>query len=272
MVRFFLTLLAGYSVIIVVLFLFQSRLIFLPNVAGRDLVATPEDVGLSYRDVTIRTSDGEALHAWWLPHPQPRAALLFSHGNAGNISHRLESLRLFYELGLEVLIYDYRGYGQSTGTPSEAGLYLDGIAALHWLLDEEDIAPADIVVFGRSMGAAVAARLASENRVAALILESGFTSVPDMAQELYWWLPARWLARIRLPTSDFLSDTSQPTLVVHSRDDEIIPFSHGQALFETAPHPKQLLELNGSHNTGFLDSSDAYVAGLDRFVTEALKR
>lgn len=272
MIRFFLVLLAAYCAIILVLFLFQSRLIFLPNVAGRDVVATPADVGLSFREVSISTSDGKVLHAWWLPHPHPRAALLFSHGNAGNISHRLESLRLFHDLGFEVLIYDYRGYGQSTGSPGEAGLYLDGKAALRWLVDTEDIALTDVVVFGRSMGAAVAARLASENPVAALILESGFTSVPDMAQELYWWLPARWMARIRLPTQEFLSDSRQPTLVVHSRDDEIVPFSHGQRLYEAAPEPKQLLVLAGSHNAGFLDSRAVYTAGLDSFLSEMLSR
>jgi fermentation-respiration switch protein FrsA (DUF1100 family) len=264
--------LAAYCAVLLLVFLFQSRLLFLPDLAGRELAATPADIGLVHHDVSIRTSDGQTLHAWWLPHPQPRAFLLFSHGNAGNISHRLESLEIFYNLGLSVLIYDYRGYGQSTGSPSETGLYADGESVLRWLLDRADIDASDVLVFGRSMGGAVAASLAARHEVGALILESSFTSVPELAQELYWWLPARWLARIRFPTREFLANGDQPTLIVHSRNDEIVPFSHGRALYETAPHPKQFLELDGSHNTGFLDSSDAYIAGLDSFLTEVLNR
>ncbi|NDY96535.1 alpha/beta hydrolase [Wenzhouxiangella limi] len=270
LVRGLLMLVAVYCALLLVLFVFQARLVFLPDVAGRALMATPERLGLSYRDVQIETEDGQTLHAWWLPHPAPRATLLFSHGNAGNVSHRLDSLRIFHELGLSVLIYDYRGYGQSSGRPSEAGIYRDGKAALRWLVDQADVDPADIVLFGRSMGGAVAARLAGEWPVAALIVESSFTSVPDLAADIYWWLPARRLSRIRLPTLEFVSDSDQPTLIVHSRDDEIVPFSHGQRLHEAAPEPSRLLVLAGSHNTGFLDSAEDYRAGLDDFLAEVI--
>lgn len=272
MIRFLLWLLAAYCAIVLVLVVFQSRLIFLPDAGGRDLVATPGDVRLSYRDLSIKTSDGEALHAWWIPHPKPRATLLFSHGNAGNISYRLDSLRRFHDLGLSVLIYDYRGYGQSTGRPDEAGIYLDGEAALRWLADEGRVRSENIVLFGRSMGGAVASRLAVNNEVAGLIVESSFTSVPDLAQELYWWIPARWLVHIRLPTQQFLSESNQPTLVVHSQNDEIVPFRHGWTLYQTAPQPKRFLQLRGSHNGGFLDSGDVYVAGLDSFLAEVMGR
>jgi fermentation-respiration switch protein FrsA (DUF1100 family) len=247
-------------------------MIFLPDIAGRELVATPAEMGLVFREVFIQTSDNESLHAWWLPHPRARATLLFNHGNAGNLSHRLGSLRLFHDLGLNVLIYDYRGYGQSSGAPGEAGLYLDGEAALDWLQREAGIGPKDILVFGRSMGGAVAAYLAAEHSVAGLVLESSFKSVPDMAQDLYWWLPARWLARIRLDTRKFLADTQQPTLVIHSLDDEIVPFSHGQSLYATAPEPKRFLTIRGSHNTGFMDSEEVYTAALDTFIAQVLSR
>ncbi|MEE4639793.1 MAG: alpha/beta hydrolase [Wenzhouxiangella sp.] len=272
LVRGLMMLVALYCALLLMLFFFQARLIFLPNVAGRALVATPERVGLFYRDVEIATQDGQTLHAWWVWHPRPRATLLFSHGNAGNISHRLDSLRIFHELGLSVLIYDYRGYGQSSGRPSEAGIYQDGEAALRWLIEQADIEPSDIVLFGRSMGGVVAARLAGEVSVAALIMESSFTSVPDIAQEIYWWLPARRLSRIQLPALKFLSASDQPTLIVHSRDDEIVSFSHGERLFEAAPQPSRFLVLAGSHNTGFLDSINDYRAGLDAFLTEIVKR
>lgn len=272
LLRGLVMLIAVYGALLLMMFLFQARLIFLPNVAGRALMATPERLGLDYRDVEIATQDGQSLHAWWLPHPRPRATLLFNHGNAGNISHRLDSLRIFHELGLNVLIYDYRGYGQSSGKPDEAGIYRDAEAAWRWLVEQVDIAPADIVVFGRSMGGAVAARLAGEVSVAALIVESTPTSVPDIAQDIYWWLPARRLSRIRLPALEFLSASDQPTLVVHSRNDEIVPFSHGQRLFEAAPQPNRFLILAGSHNTGFVESIEDYRAGLDAFLTEVLGR
>lgn len=272
LVRGLLMLVAVYCALLLVLFVFQARLVFLPNVAGRALMATPERLGLDYHDVQIETEDGQTLHAWWLPHPAPRATLLFSHGNAGNISHRLDSLRIFHELGLSVLVYDYRGYGQSSGRPDEEGIYRDGEAALRWLVDKANVDPADIVLFGRSMGGAVAARLAGEWPVAALIVESSFTSVPDIAADIYWWLPVRRLGRIRLPTLEFVSDSDQPTLIVHSRDDEIVPFKHGQRLYEAAPEPARFLVLTGSHNTGFLDSVEDYRAGLDGFLAGVLSR
>ena len=272
LIRTLLMFLAVYAALLVVLFVFQSRLVFLPHVAGRDLVATPQQAGLAYQDVRIETEDGEALHGWWVPHPRARATVLFNHGNAGNISHRLESLRIFHQLGLSVLIYDYRGYGQSSGHPSEAGIHLDAEAALRWLLEEGDAVPADILVFGRSMGGAVAARLASQTSVGGLILESSFTSVPDIAAEIYWWLPVRWLSRIQLPALAYLAESDQATLVIHSRDDEIVPFGHGQRLYDAAPEPRRLLELSGSHNTGFIDSVDDYRAGLEAFLAEVLGR
>lgn len=149
----------------------------------------------------------------------------FLHGNAGNISHRLDSLRIFHGLGLDVLILDYRGYGRSEGRPSEEGTYRDARAASRYLVEARGVAPERIVVFGRSIGAAIAAALAVEQRPAALILESGFTSVPDLAADLYPWLPARRLARLHYDTRARLPHVTVPVLIVHSRDDEIISFS-----------------------------------------------
>lgn len=268
LIRSLLMLIAIYGVLLVVLFVFQSRLVFLPHIAGRSLVSTPSAIGLEYRELWLDTGDGQRLHAWWIPHPQARGVVHFSHGNAGNISHRLDSLRIFHELGLSVLIYDYRGYGLSSGRPGEAGSYRDAETAWRWLIDEAAVPPERIMLFGRSMGGAVAAQLATRVAPGALILESSFTSVPDIAAEIYWWLPVRWLTRIRLPALAALSETQQPTLVIHSRNDEIVPFSHGQRLFEAAPEPRQLLTLSGSHNTGFLESIADYRAGLDAFVSE----
>lgn len=270
MLRFLLLLGFVYVALLAVLFVFQPRLVFLPHIGGRELAATPADIGLEYREIWLNTDDGERLHAWWVPHPEPVAVLHFSHGNAGNISHRLDSLRIFHGLGLSVLMYDYRGYGQSSGSPTEPGLYLDAEAAWRWLVDQAGVAPDQIALFGRSLGGAVAAELAARKTPAALILESTFTSVPDIAADIYWWLPVRLLARLEFDARSALKRSDQPTLIIHSPDDEIVPFSHGQALLEAAPQPRGLIELRGSHNTGFLLSEQSYREGLASFLAEHL--
>lgn len=266
MIRLLITLIAAYGILVLLVYLLQPRLLFMPNFQGRELTATPAQAGLSYRDVTLSTEDGESLHGWWLPHDQPRATLLFFHGNAGNISHRLDSLKIFHELGLQVFIIEYRGYGQSSGKPSEPGLYRDARAAWDWLVGQQGVAGEDIVLFGRSLGGAVAAELATEVDAAGLIVESAFTSVPNIAAELYWWLPVRWLSRLQFDAAAHVRRSQLPVLVVHSRDDEIIPFAHGQRLHEIAGERGTLLEIRGGHNTGFIESGERYRAGLDRFI------
>ncbi len=258
--------LAAYGLMLLLVYFLQPRLLFLPGVPGRELAATPARAGLEYRDVELPTSDGEILHGWWLPHEQSRATVVFFHGNAGNISHRLESLEIFHELGVDVLIVDYRGYGRSSGSPSEAGLYRDGQAAWNWLTETQGVSAEEIILFGRSLGGAVAAELATRVDAAGLIVESVFTSVPDIAAELYWWLPVRWLSRLDFDTAGCIRRTDLPVLVVHSSDDEIIPFSHGQRLHEIAGDRGTLLEIRGGHNTGFLESPERYREGLDHFI------
>ena len=178
----------------------------------------------------------------------------------------------FNELDLATLIFDYRGYGRSEGAASEQGIYRDAEAVWRHLTEERGIPAAEIVLFGRSLGAAVAASVASRHTPGALIIESGVVSVPDMAAKIYPWLPARWLARIGFPTGDYLRTTTCPVLVVHSRDDEIIPFDQGLRLFEVASEPKQFLELRGGHNDGFLVSGRRYLDGLDAFVAASLSK
>jgi len=268
--RVVLMVLLVYAGLVGLLYFGQERLLFLPEMGGRELISSPADRGLHYETVWLETEDGERLHAWWVPHPQPLAVLHFSHGNAGNLSHRLDSVEMFHDLGLSVLLYDYRGYGRSSGRPDEAGIEIDALTAWSWLIDQAGVAPAQVVLFGRSLGGAVAARLAAELAPAAqpgaLILESTFTSVPDLAAELYWWLPARRLARIQLDARAALAVADQPTLIVHSRDDEIVPFAHAGRLLEAAPGRAKLLVIEGSHNTGFLRSRQAYRAGLADFL------
>lgn len=267
-----LTAIAGglYVLLAIALYLFQERMIFLRGVPGRDLEATPRLLGLDYRDVRLETADNVALHGWYVPADERRGVLLFLHGNAGNISHRLDSIAIFNSLGLDVLIIDYRGYGRSQGKPSEQGVYLDAEAAWRYLVEDRSEDPATILVFGRSMGGAIAAWLSSRHEAAGLIIESCFTSALDMAQQLYPFMPVRLLARIRFPAAEFVARSRNPVLVVHSSHDEIIPFAMGQSLFATAPEPKRFLAISGDHNSGFLIDRDRYHAGLAGFISESL--
>ena len=260
--------LLAYFILVLLAYALQSKLLYLRSVPGRELQGAPSDAGLPFDHVRIETADGVRVHGWYVPAQPARATLLFFHGNAGNVSHRLDSLRIFHDLGLSVLIIDYRGYGRSEGTPSERGTRRDARAAWAYLVTERGAEPETIVLFGRSLGAAVAAELARDVAPGALILESAFTSVPDIAQEAYWFLPARWLSRFEYATAEYVKDTAAPVLVIHSEDDEIIPFHHGRAVFEAANEPKQLLVLRGGHNTGFLVSGSSYRQGIDRFLAE----
>jgi hypothetical protein len=213
----------------------------------------------------MRTSDGVTLHGWYIPGRSDRV-LLFFHGNAGNISHRLESIRQFLQLGLSVLIIDYRGYGQSGGRPTEQGIYRDAQAAWRYLAEANETPATRIVLFGRSMGASAASYLATRHRPLALIVESSFTSVPDIAAEYYPWLPVRRLSRLRHSTEDFIREADCPVLVIHSRDDEIVPFRHGEAIYAAASEPRTLFEIHGTHNDAFLRDEHNYLAGLQSFL------
>lgn len=258
---------AVYAVILLALFFLQSRLIFFPEIPSRSLGPGPDAIGLAYENINLTTEDGIRLHAWFVPSPEPRGVVLFFHGNAGNISHRLDSLEIFNELGFSTLIFDYRGYGESEGKVTEPGTYRDAEAAWRYLIEQRGFAASQIVLFGRSLGAAVAAYLASHRDPAALIMESGFVSVPELAARLYPWLPARKLARFRYAAGDYLKAVSCPVLIAHSRDDEIIPYEQALALFEHAAEPKQLLTFRGGHNDGFLVSGRNYRDGIGSFLS-----
>lgn len=256
---------AAYGALALMLFVTQASLVFYPE-TGRELIATPARLDLPYEDLRLDTADGVSLHAWFVPAAQARGTVLFLHGNAGNISHRLDSIQMFHALGYSTLIFDYRGYGNSGGKPDEEGTYRDAAAAWRYLSEYKQLPACRIALFGESMGGAVAAQLASREKPAALVIASGFTSVPDMAQQLYPWLPARWLARIRYDTRSYLKNVRAPVLIAHSPEDEIVPYAHGQALYEAAAPPKQFLELAGGHNDGFIFMREAWVKELGDFL------
>jgi fermentation-respiration switch protein FrsA (DUF1100 family) len=270
-----LTVAVGYVAIVGLAFAFQDQLLFQPS---SRLLATPDDAGMAYETVRLSTDDGETLHGWWIPAPDGSRetgpggpathTLLFFHGNAGNVSGRLESVQQFHNLGLNVLIVDYRGYGQSTGSPSEAGLYRDAAACWAHLTAQRGIAPEDIVVFGRSMGGGPATWLATREQPGAMILESVFTNVPDVGAHHYSFLPVRALATNQFDNESRVPEIEAPTLHIHSRGDRVVPFELGRRVYEAAAEPKQFLEIQGNHNNGFLVSSESYLRTIDRFLEE----
>ncbi|PTQ77661.1 hypothetical protein C8R26_1065 [Nitrosomonas oligotropha] len=263
-----ITLVVAYVVIVLLVYFGQSRLVYFPE---KQLSNTPGAVGLDYSSVNIPTSDGETLHGWWMPVPDAKGTVLFFHGNAGNISHRINYLTMFKRLGYDTLLFDYRGYGQSSGTPSESGTYLDAQAAWHYLTATKEIAPERIVLFGESLGGAVAAWLATREKPGLLVLASTFTSVPELAGEIYPFLPVRWISRFAYNTLASLQSVSCPVFIAHSPQDDIVPFHHSERLFQTAPEPKQFLPLEGGHNTGFIFMQPAWKRTLGAFMDEHLR-
>lgn len=261
----------AYVGVAALLFFFQDRLAYYPEV-GRELRSTPREHGMDYEALTLDTADGERLDAWFVPAPSAHGVVLFLHGNAGNLSHRMDSIAMFHRLGYAVLIFDYRGYGRSSGTPSETGLHRDAETAWAHLTRARGIAPESIVLFGESLGGALAAHLAARQRPGALVLASVFTSVPDLAADLYPWLPVRWLARLRYDTRAALARVDCPVLVAHSPDDEIIPYRHGRELFEAASGAKTFLELAGGHNEGFIFMREHWVDALAGFLRQHVAR
>jgi fermentation-respiration switch protein FrsA (DUF1100 family) len=255
----------AYAVVLLLVFLFQSRLIYFPQM-GRELAGTPLAAGLDFSEIKLTTSDGETLHGWWVPARQARGAVLIFHGNAGNISHRLEYLAMFNRLGYASLIVDYRGFGLSTGTPSEAGTYRDAQAAWRYLIELQHLRARDVVLFGESLGGGVATWLAQREGPRALILASTFTSVPDLGAQVYPWLPVRLLSRTDYGNLERIRQIAVPVLIAHSREDDIIPFSHGEALFAAANPPKRFLELHGGHNDGFVFTRDEWVREVGAFL------
>ena len=253
-----------YLGLLIIIFVAQPYFIYFPQ---KEIFETPDMAGLPYEAVSFEAADGVKLSGWFIPAEKPRGVVLFCHGNAGNISHRLASILIFHRLGLSTFIFDYRGYGASEGKPSEKGTCLDAEAAWRYLTEKRNLPPTGIIIFGRSLGGAIATHLAQDHKPKALIIESTFTSVPDIAANLYPFLPVRLLSRFDYNAREYIGRINCPVLVIHSTGDDIIPFAHGRRLFEAAKKPKQFLEIAGTHNDGFVTSAKIYEEGLDAFIS-----
>jgi uncharacterized protein len=255
-----------YGGLMVLVYAFQERFLYHPNLFGGGLDATPALLGFDYEDVHVTTDDGVRLHGWYVPGAGSRGVALHFHGNGGNISHRLAAIPMLHSLGLDAFLVDYRGYGLSEGRPSEAGTYLDAQAAWRYLVDERGRAPGEVVVFGYSLGAAIAAHLARAVQPAALVMEAPFTSARAVASHHYWFLPVGLLLRFEYPTARFVSQVDSPVLVLHSPDDEIVPFAQGRAVYEAAPGPKAFAQITGRHAEGPSGDRERYTKALRWFL------
>lgn len=255
MTSFLIYTILGLLMLNVLMYLRQPHMIFYPMPR---LEQTPANWGLEYQDVVINTEDDVQLHGWYIPQPQSDHVLLFFHGNAGNISHRRESIEIFHRLGLNVLIIDYRGYGRSQGKPSEQGFYLDADASWRFLTEKKGFAPKQIIIFGRSLGGTVAARLAAGVQSRGLILESTMSSARDFARQVFMVLSRLVFIRYEFNTVAYVRHVNAPVLVLHSPDDEIMPFNLGEKVFEAANQPKQFVRMRGDHNSGFYLSQPEY--------------
>ena len=260
-----ITLVVVYLIVVFLVYAGQSRLIYFPEIE-QEISNKPSAIGLDYTSVNMATADGERLHGWWVSVPDAKGTVLFFHGNAGNISQRINYLSMFKRLGYNTLLFDYRGYGQSSGVPSESGTYLDAQAGWRYLTEIQNISPERIILFGESLGGAVAAWLAAREKPGLLVLASTFTSVPNLAAQIYPFLPVRWITRFHYNTLESLQSVTCPVFIAHSPEDEIIPFEHGQQLFRAASAPKQFLTLEGGHNIGFIFMQPAWIKSLGAFM------
>jgi len=264
-VRILLLAIAGFYALVLLYFgLSQGRFIYFPE---PEITATPADIDLQYEDLILTTSDGLRLSAWYIPAIDARGTVLFCHGNAGNISSRLETIRIYNKLGLNMLVFDYRGFGQSEGKPTESGTYLDTDAAFDYLVENKGLSHDGIILLGRSLGGAMVVDIARRRSPKALIVESSFTSIPDLAGEMYPFLPVKLISQFKYNSLARIAEIECPVLVIHSPDDLVIPFEHGKLLFEAASARKQFLEISGSHNDGFIVSGKTYEDGIDRFLS-----
>jgi len=231
----------------------------------REIEATPAAIGLYFEEVSFKSDDKTTLNGWFIPNKKAKDTILFFHGNGGNISHRLEKIAILHNLGLNLFIFDYRGYGKSQGSPSEKGLYKDGEAAYEYLIKQRSIPPNNIILYGESLGGAIAIDLAKDNKVKALITENLFSSIKDITKIKYPLIPY-FMFQSRFDSLSKIKDIETPKLIIHSADDEITPFYLGEKLFQQAMPPKEFLKMRGGHNTAFVDSKEVCKSAIRSFL------
>ncbi|MDP6335247.1 MAG: alpha/beta hydrolase [Nitrospinaceae bacterium] len=231
----------------------------------------PSSSSVSREDVHFTASDGVRLHGWYIPSAGAKATLLWFHGNAGNITHRLGNIEMLKPLNLNIFIFDYRGYGKSEGEPDEKGIYSDSQAAYDWLVKVKNILPGEIILFGRSLGGICAVEVASGNPAAGLILESVFPSAGKMAEKIFPVLPLGGAIKSRFDAISKVPDLKLPKLFIHGTQDEIVPYKLGRELFSVAADPKEFYDIQGAgHNDTFLIGGAGYFNALGQFIKKVV--
>ncbi len=245
---------------------FEHGQIYRPS---KEWATTGAELGRPFQDIYFNASDGIRLNAWFFPanadSPRRRFAMLVCHGNGGNISHRLDLCRVLLGAGVNVLVFDYRGYGRSEGRLSEEGTYRDAQAAYAWLR-QQGFAPENIIAFGESLGGGIASELAVREAVGGLVLQSTYTNIADIGAELFPWLPVRWLNTIKYDTVKKLARVRAPLLVMHSRNDGLIGYHHAEKNFAAANEPKMFWEINGEHNNSLALDQGRWIEGVGNFL------
>jgi hypothetical protein len=240
----------------------EARSLFYPS---KKIEYTPREIGLGFTDTYFKTEDGKTINAWFIPAKEAKYTILFFHGNGGNISHRLDKIKILNNLGLNIFIIDYRGYGKSEGKPSEKGVYLDAGAAYDYLVKIKGINPDSIIIYGESLGGAVAIELCTKVRAKALITEEAFSNISDMGKIMYPYIPSFFVSD-KFNSLARIEKINLPKLFIHSRNDNLVPFELGEKLYKKAKEPKQLAAITGDHNHAFLESEKDYTGYIREFV------
>lgn len=258
-----------YALACVLIYCVQHRLVF---EGTKEHEGSPTDLDLAFEDVWLESQGNNKVHGWFVPHEDSKGAILICHGNYGNISHRLETLKIFHDLGFETLIFDYQGYGKSTGIASEEDVYYDSEQALKFLMKRTQSQAEDLIFFGRSLGGGPATYLAEKYKPKQLILESTFLTIPDVGAKVYWYLPIRVLSRVKFANIERVKAISCPVLHIHSPDDELIPFDHAKELHAHSGSEHDIIELKGNHGKGFLETGTPYIEALEGFLDGSLEK
>ncbi|MFQ5671874.1 MAG: alpha/beta hydrolase [Nitrospinales bacterium] len=249
---------------------YEKKMVYYPSTYPAGIWET-EPFGIQVEDVYFQSGDGVKLHGWFVPAEGAAATLLWFHGNAGNLTHRLDNIIRLRALGLNVFIFDYRGYGKSEGEPDEPGIYRDSLAAYETLVRIKKISPERLFLFGRSLGGVCAIEVAAQRPAAGLILESTFTSAKDMARNLFPFLPLGYFIRSKFDAIGKIPAIEIPKLILHGTEDEIVPYRMGRELYEAAAEPKAFYEIRGSrHNDTYVAGGESYFRALGRFVRHTL--
>ena len=244
---------------------YEKKMIFYPF---KELESYPSDYGIEFENIFIKTKDKIQINGWFIPSKNASKTILFFHGNAGNISHRIEIINIFLQLKMNIFIIDYRGYGKSNGKSSEKGIYIDAISSYEYLINQKKIKPENIIIYGKSLGTVAAIDLASKVKIGKLIVDSGLTSAKDMSKIIVPILPVYFLLSVKLDSLNKIEKVNCPILFIHSIDDKTIPFIMGQKLFKKAKEPKQFYQSTGRHNDFLYINKSKIIKILDEFINK----